>query len=82
MCWGGGFKAGREMRGQRLIWDSGRERGNCKKKKKKSKALGMNMCVGEKRYTAGQPEKESQPEGRQIDSSPESHNKHVLFLSA
>lgn len=50
----------------------------------KSKALrvNMNVCVGEKRYSAVLQEKESQPGGRQIDSSPEPHNKQTLFHSA
>lgn len=33
VSWGGGFKAGREMRGQRLIWDSvGEKEGTAKKR--------------------------------------------------
>lgn len=75
----------RDGGGQTLIWDSVGEKGTSTNKKKKERdrerALGMNMCVGEKRYTAELQEKESQPGGRQIDSSPESHNKHPLFFS-
>lgn len=40
------------------------------------------VCGREKPYRAELQEKESQPGGRQIDSSHEPHNKQTLFLSA
>ncbi|CAB1424762.1 unnamed protein product [Pleuronectes platessa] len=50
------------MRGQtRLIWDSvGEKEGSAGKKEGETEALGMNVCVGEKRYTAGLPEKRNE----------------------
>lgn len=54
VCWGRGSKAGREMRGQRLIWDSvGEKEGTAKKgagdrereRQRVSKTLGTNVCV-------------------------------------